>query len=210
MKVEELINLAFQTATGKQRTLEVGGLKYNRMLAIANMAAAQWEAEPGVTWGSLCDVVDIGNFTAGNAKYRLPNSVRRVDMRRNIYLEKDGISHMFEYLTPSQLQGRNPGVAVFGWNLQFYTPLDSFDGWRIKVPAVLRVKKMENPDDVVQVDDPNWLVYMVAAEYVRNSRTKQNQYASLIALARNAMEGMKANNFQVGASEVAREDLDIW
>ena len=68
------------------------------------------------------------------------------------------------------------------------------DGAKIFVPAIVRLPKMEQPDDKVLVDDPNWLIFMMAAEFVRNSRTKQNQYGNLVAMAQSSMEGMKYRN----------------
>jgi hypothetical protein len=46
----------------------------------------------------------------------------------------------------------------------------------------------------VPVDDPNWLVTITAAEYVRNDIVKQNQYGNLVQEANDLMENMKADN----------------
>ena len=68
MKVEEAINLAYQTATGKTKTLSPGNSKYERMLNIANMATMQWEGEPDVVWGSLCEDREIGVIDDNTSK----------------------------------------------------------------------------------------------------------------------------------------------
>ena len=48
---------------------------------------------------------------------------------------------------------------------------------------------------------------MMAAEFVRNSRTKSNQYGNLVTLAQSSMAGMKSRN-GYKFDEVIRED--VW
>jgi hypothetical protein len=46
----------------------------------------------------------------------------------------------------------------------------------------------------IPVDDPNWLVTIVAAEFTRNDKTRSNQYPNLVAEANVLMRKMKENN----------------
>ena len=56
------------------------------------------------------------------------------------------------------------------------------------------LEELENPDDDILVDNPEWLVTMTAAEYIRNDIVKQNQYGNLVAEANNLMTSMIRNN----------------
>ena len=80
-------------------------------------------------------------------------------------------------------------------------------GAKIIAPVIRRTKKLVEPEDKVEVDDPYWLIYMMAAEFVRNSRTKSNQYGNLVTLAQSSMAGMQSRN-GYKFDEVIRED--VW
>lgn len=207
MNIQKAINLAYQTALGAPRELAPGSSRYERMLAIANMAAMQWESEPDVLWGSLCQTVNVGTARAAG-DYELPEDVRTVDVRQFVTIEKDSQAWTFPFISPQLLRQGCYGVAVFGWRLQFNGITEQMQGGAVKVPVVMRLEPMKRPGDKVMVDDPNWLVYMMAAEFVRNSRTKQNQYSNLIAMAQSAMEGMKSRNMH-HLQEVQYEDVGL-
>ena len=206
MKVEEAINLAYQTATGKTKTLSPGNSKYERMLNIANMATMQWESEPDVVWGSLCKDREIGVID-DNTSYKLSEDVRTVDFRKFVRLTKDTQNWTFPFISPQMAKDGCYGVIQLGWRLDFKGLSEQMKGAAIIVPIVRHAKKLTKADDIVEVDDPYWLVYMIAAEFVRNSRTKSNQYGNLITLAQSSMEGMKNRN-GYKFDEVPRED--IW
>lgn len=206
MKVEEVINLAYQTATGKTKTLSPGNSKYERMLNIANMATIQWESEPDVVWGSLCEDREIGVID-DNTSYKLSADIRTVDFRKFVRLTKDAQNWTFPFISPQMAKDGCYGVIQLGWKLNFNGIFKQMKGATIVVPVVRRTKKLAKADDIVEVDDPYWLVYMIAAEFVRNSRTKSNQYGNLITLAQSSMESMKNRN-GYKFDEVPRED--IW
>lgn len=206
MKVEEVINLAYQTATGKTKTLSPGNSKYERMLNIANMATMQWESEPDVVWGSLCEDREIGVID-DNTSYKLSADVRTVDFRKFVRLTKDAQNWTFPFISPQMAKDGCYGVIQLGWKLNFNGIFEQMKGATIVVPVVRCTKKLTKASDIVEVDDPYWLVYMIAAEFVRNSRTKSNQYGNLITLAQSSMEGMKNRN-GYKFDEVPRED--IW
>lgn len=206
MKVEEVINLAYQTATGKTKTLSPGNSKYERMLNIANMATMQWESEPDVVWGSLCEDREIGVID-DNTSYKLSADIRTVDFRKFVRLTKDSQNWTFPFISPQMAKDGCYGVIQLGWRLDFKGLSEQMKGAVIIVPIVRHAKKLTKADDIVEVNDPYWLVYMIAAEFVRNSRTKSNQYGNLITLAQSSMEGMKNRN-GYKFDEVPRED--IW
>ena len=206
MNLSEVINLAYQMATGKTKTLSVGNSKYERMLNIANMANMQWESEPDVVWGSLCEDREIGVID-DSTSYKLPEDVRTVDFRKFITLTKGSSSWTVPFISPQLFKGGCYGVLQLGWKLDFNGLTEEMKGAKIIAPVIRRTKKLVEPEDKVELDDPYWLVYMIAAEFVRNSRTKSNQYGNLVTLAQSSMEGMKNRN-GYKFDEVIRED--IW
>ena len=206
MNLSEVINLAYQMATGKTKTLSVGNSKYERMLNIANMANMQWESEPDVVWGSLCEDREIGVID-DKTSYKLPEDVRTVDFRKFITLKKDGRTWAIPFISPQLFKNGCYGALQLGWKIDFNGLSKDMQGAEIIVPVIHHTKKLANPEDKVEVDDPYWLIYMMAAEFVRNSRTKSNQYGNLVTLAQASMAGMKSRN-GYKFDEVIRED--IW
>jgi len=63
-------------------------------------------------------------------------------------------------------------------------------------------EKLTSAGSTVPVDDPNWLVKITAAEWVRNDSVRQNQYPNLIAEANALMEKMKEANDGSQVSDV--------
>lgn len=206
MNLSEVINLAYQMATGKTKTLSVGNSKYERMLNIANMANMQWESEPDVVWGSLCEDREIGVID-DKTSYKLPEDVRTVDFRKFITLKKDGRTWAIPFISPQLFKNGCYGALQLGWKIDFNGLSKDMQGAEIIVPVIRHTKKLTNPEDKVEVDDPYWLIYMMAAEFVRNSRTKSNQYGNLVTLAQSSMAGMKSRN-GYKFDEVIRED--VW
>lgn len=206
MNLSEVINLAYQTATGKTKTLSPGNSKYERMLNIANMANMQWESEPDVIWGSLCEDREIGVID-DKTSYKLPEDVRTVDFRKFITLKKDDKTWTIPFISPQLFKNGCYGALQLGWKIDFNGLSKDMQGAEIIVPVIRHTKKLANPEDKVEVDDPYWLIYMMAAEFVRNSRTKSNQYGNLVTLAQASMAGMKSRN-GYKFDEVIRED--IW
>ena len=176
------------------------------MLNIANMANMQWESEPDVIWGSLCEDREIGVID-DKTSYRLPEDVRTVDFRKFITLTKGSSSWTVPFISPQLFKNGCYGVLQLGWKLDFNGLTEEMKGAKIIAPVIRRTKKLVEPEDKVEVDDPYWLIYMMAAEFVRNSRTKSNQYGNLVTLAQSSMAGMKSRN-GYKFDEVIRED--VW
>lgn len=53
-----------------------------------------------------------------------------------------------------------------------------------------KLAELTTASDEVEVDDPNWLVYMLAAEIARPDIIQGGQYGNLVALAQNSMTSM--------------------
>jgi hypothetical protein len=87
--------------------------------------------------------------------------------------------------------------AQIGATLKFNKAFVSTDrqfGGTIYVPKYGFAEHLVNDSDDVPVDDPQWLVLMCAAEYVRNDIVKQNQYPNLVNEANALMQAMKDTN----------------
>ena len=69
--------------------------------------------------------------------------------------------------------------------------VNSAIGGIITYPYYVNLEEISNDDDNIIVDNPNWLVYMLAAEIARSDIVQAGQYGNLIALAQNSMTSMK-------------------
>lgn len=218
MTLSELIAKAYLTATGDVSTLTSTDDDYKKLLAIANTTLHDWATEPGVDWASLYDPA-IGSGTVSNTDtYDLDDSIRVISQKEGDYVRiidaTDSTKH-YDYSTvePSRLKYYTSGnyCARVGSTLKFnktFTSDDKEYGGTIYVPAYTTPDDLANPNDDVPVDDPNWLVYMTAAEYVRSDIVLQAQYPNLVAKANAAMDGMKeANGAQV--QTIVKEPIGI-
>lgn len=218
MTTSDLIAKAYLTATGDVSALVSSDEDYKKLLSIANNNIHDWATEPGVDWASLYDpAVQIGTISATDT-YDLDDSIRVISQKEGDYVRiidaTDSTKH-YDYSTvePNRLKQYTTGnyCARIGSTLRFnkvFTSDDKEYGGTIYVPAYTTPDDLVNPTDDVPVDDPNWLVYMTAAEYVRSDIVLQAQYPNIVAKANGAMEGMKeANGVQV--QTIVREPVGI-
>ena len=118
----------------------------------------------------------------------------------NIYvLTKDDKKVQFQLVNYNDLKNYPSGnyCAKLGQNLVFnnrFAEDDPCYGGKLFAPVYTTLEELESADDDVLVDNPEWLVTMTAAEYIRNDIVKQNQYGNLIAEANNLMTAMIRNN----------------
>lgn len=195
MKIRDAIIEAHMIATGKRRELEPGSVKYEKLLAIANVLQSQWESEPGVIWRSRKRPLQIGAVSEGVSRYNLPKNVKTLDFKESVIVSKgDTIKH-FMLIAPHLVDKGGDLVSLDGNQVNFGNNLNSnLIGASIIVPAVIQLDHLVNPNDEIKIDDPRWLVFMMAAEYARNNQTKQHQYSNIVSLAQNSMEGMLTRN----------------
>jgi hypothetical protein len=214
MTITEFINDAYLKATGKTPAPTTGA-KYTRLVALGNYYQRRWAREPNVDWNSLydpayslgtvtaTDTFDLDTTTVRKLSDRLGDSIRIVHTDNVGYTDYDIIDH-------TSLKEHSYGVTRtstggyyatrIGNNLIFNTSFTSSSpqfGGEILIPAYLFPEPItsENPDDdEVQVDDPDWLVTRVAAEYVRNDITRRQRYPELLAEANEIMQRMIDDN----------------
>lgn len=202
MNVTQLIAKANLAANGKATPLAVGSPRYVQFLAIANLVQDDWLSEPGIQWSSRYERLSLGTITSDRVSmddtiYEL--SKREDDFVTIISPDDPKSYSYYTIVSPSEFrryQNTNT-CAVIGDELVFsktFEPTDSYYGGEVIVPATIKLDPLVSPNDEVQVDDPNWLVYMVAAERVRNTVTKVGQYQGLVQRANNIMIKMREAN----------------
>lgn len=203
MTTQELVDAVILKATGKKTALSPGDTRYEEIVAIANTQVDTWQNEPGVEWNSLYDRgVSLGSVTATDT-FPLDSSIRKISDRKgdHIRIEHSGSDAYSDYATvPHDRLKDYTGEKVcaqIGSDLVFSEAFTSDDpeyNGTLKVPAYTYASKLSAADDEVPVDIPNWLVFMTAAEYVRNDVVRQNQYPNLISEANEMMQAMISDN----------------
>lgn len=213
--VDWAIQRAFLHAQRKATAPATGSSKYNALLGIADSMQKMWQTEPDVEWDSLYSLETLDSAVTATDTFDLSDGINYIRKRENDFiLLTDGTStRQYRLVKPDQLyQYRESNVvARIGSTLKFpkeFASDSSLLGYSIQVPAVLYVDDITNGNQTIQVDDPMWLVYMMAAEFVRNDVVKANQYDNLLALADQTMRRMKQNN--TGQTEEVSRDAFMF
>lgn len=198
--VSWVIQKAFLHAQRKSTPPAVGTSKYEALFDIADSMQQLWQDEDGVDWNSLYSLETIGTVSATDT-FDLPDEINYItkDEENPVIVTNGSAIKTFKLVTAKQLyKYRNSDVcAQIGRTLVFSRPFTSTSselGYDIKVPAILYVEDITSATDEVQVDDPMWLAYMMAAEFNRADTTKSNTYDDLIALADVCMTKMRNAN----------------
>jgi len=209
MTVTQAIANTYLLATGKITALTEGSTKYDKILALLNIFSNNWASEAGVEWKSLRSVEAVSGTVTATDNFALPDNLAKISTTQGDYVRivhADGVTESDYTIVPierlyddqSKLQGGGKfRVAVAGSDLVFDTAFTAESpqfGGTIYVPGYRMVAELETGTDEIEVDDPYWLCYMAAAEYVRNDITRVQQYGNLVAQANNAMEGMVQDN----------------
>jgi hypothetical protein len=216
MTVNEFVQRTYLLAAGKATMPAVGSTKYNKILSLGNMFTGVWANEPGIDWLSLRQTFPIGTVTATDT-FSLDSTMGKVSLVEGDYVKiarTDSKTSEYTIVPISKLYTTDTGnaqglCARSGSSLVFryaFTSTDGDFGGTINVPGYVQPETLVSGSDEIQVDDPDWLCFMSAAEYVRNDVTKQNQYPNLVAQANNSMTAMKERNM----SQREEMDTEIW
>ena len=193
MTVTEAIQQAFQYAQGKPTAPAAGTPKHNALLLIADSMQQQWSNEPGVEWETLSDNVTLTGTIDANNVIALDATIRGIRKGSDDPILVDDDAYKLVSVSKLYRLRESKVVAKKGRNLKFSDASELFGG-TVTVPALLYADRITTGDDEVQVDDPWWLVYMMAAEFARNNIIKSTEYDNLLAYAENAMIRMKEDN----------------
>jgi hypothetical protein len=201
MTLATLVTRAYLLATGKATAPASTTNKYSKLVGLANVCQNQWENEPDVEWDSLYLTVTLAATITATDTFALSASIREISHREGDYIRvvhTDLSETKYQLVKPNEMADyRASGIKVVsrvGSNLVFSSAFVSTDpefGGSIKVPCYGFVSTLVNDSDVVQVDNPLWLAYMVAAEYCRTDVTLNYRTDDLVARANQVMEDMK-------------------
>lgn len=200
MTRDQFIQKAYFAATGKA-TAPTSGNKYDALLLSGNMFIEQWQNEPNTDWKSLYRKENVGTISASDRISIDTDTIRKLSPNVNdkvVLTSTDGTTTEFSIVSPNQLANHTKCCALVGEELVFSEAFDADSQWigaNVVAPYYTFAEQMSGASDEVPVDQPLWLVYMTAAEFVRNNDyIKQNQYSNLIATAQDVMNSMKKNN----------------
>jgi len=211
MIVSELIAKSNLAANGKATALATTSPRYTQFLAIANMLQDDWMSEPDIQWQSRYEKLSLGNITSDRVS--LDEDIYEFSKREGDYITIQSATDprsvaYYSLVSPDEFRRYRSDMicTIIGDELVFghtFIPTDSYYGGEVIVPVIMKLDPLVNPTDEILVDDPNWLVYMTAAERVRNTVTKLGQYPALVQKANNLMLKMKEkNNGQVNTIEL--------
>ena len=210
MTTAQFVAATFLKSTGKQITFASGSTKWLKIVALGNLYIDQWQDEPNIDWESLrLAPVNIGAVTAASEFTYSTTTIRKLspyeaDVVR--ILHSDGVaftdydiitSARQKYFANGQPTYQDNYVTNYKNKLQFNRAFASTDpqfGGSIYVPAYGYVSHITADADVIPVDIPNWLVFAVAAEYIRTDVTRQPQYGNIVNEANQIMLVMRDNN----------------
>jgi len=215
MTITEAVTAVYLKAVGKAVPPTTGSSKYTRIIGLLDFYQRRWAREPAVDWNSLYDpALSIGAATATDIYDLDTSAVRKLSDREGDAVRimwTDGIGYTdYDVVDANRLKDyfygqnkENPRgfyCAQIGKQLSFnhkFVTTDPQYGGNIQVPCYgfPDVITSSNPDtEEVQVDDPDWLVARVAAEYVRNDITRRQRYPELLSEANEMMTRMIDDN----------------
>ena len=203
MILADLVASVYLKATGKRSSLTSSDEKYLKIVELANAFTDVWQNT--ADWSSQYDpdLSFSGTVTATDT-FAIPAAVRKISDARGDYVRiwwTDGVNYTDFDVVPADALKRYGAAsnvcAQTGSNLIFrrtFTTNDAEYGGTIKCPVYTYAPTLSGESDVIAVDIPRWLVFMCAAEYVRNDITKQGQYPNIVQEANELMEKMRDDN----------------
>jgi hypothetical protein len=205
------VSNVYLQATGKLPTFTSGSTKWLRIVAQGNFFLQQWARERGVDWYTLYDPAYPLGTASTAQEYDLDDEILKISQQDGDSLR---ITHTdlrytdYTIVNADQLRDYNYDhyVARVGRRIRFNRPFLSTNpqfGGTITVPVYLKPEIFSADTDEINIDDPNWLVFVTAADMVRNDVTRKDLRADLISQANEAMMAMREDN-ESQFSEVLR------
>ena len=163
-------------ATGKPTILASNNTKWLKIRGIANYYQNAWLNEPGQHWNSRYERARQIGTISNSDEYELDDDIAEISTAKgdNVYVLTNGGSKIpFQLVNYDDLKNYPTGnyCAKLGQSLVFNTRFVDDDpcyGGKLYAPVYTTIEDLESADDDVAVDNPEWLVTMVAAEYIRN------------------------------------------
>lgn len=183
MKLSQLVSDSYLTYRGKLSSVPAAGTeKYNRIVNIANRKQREWAQDSNIDWPSRYERRDAGSLSVNQQVYDIDDDILRLsDFVR--LTAPNGNKINVAVIKPQTFSTVYSGVYMFGANprqLKFIQTIDSsYTGYTMTLPCYTMPPDMTTSTSFVYVDDPQWLVYAVAAELARNDYSKEEQYSNL-------------------------------
>ena len=145
-------------------------------------------------------------------------SAQEYSLHRSFYTPSDSAAvsttQQDVYYNYTQPQQRNTGgVYIYGRapkKLVFYSaPSTQVVGGTLKVAGYYLPREITLATDLVSVDDPNWLVYAVAAELARNDPAKDTEFGNIIGMANELYRKMALANMYLGFNQANAVPYDM-
>lgn len=208
--------------TGKTMTFGFTDTKGVKILGLMNFYQQRFANETGIDWISLYNAnLSIGTVTNTDTFTLDLSTIRKLSQQegdnvRIIWAGDTGtINNPFSFTDYELVPGdrlkdfetgyyctRRGSSLVF--NKQFLTTDPQFGG-TIYVPCYTYPDTIVNPTDDIEVDDPNWLVLICAAEAARTDITRVAQYPNILGEANDCMARMKDDNANDQNTDVTKE-----
>lgn len=203
MTAQELLDNAYTVYKGKiaSRTPVWGSDKANIVLSIANRKQREWATDPRNKWNSLFENRSAGTISTSTLTYDLDEDFNLPSDFARIIRTDDSITdypivkaqQRNEFAQALYISGRDPKTISFAQAID--TALAS---GTLYVPGYFIPDPIVNATDVIAVDDPNWLVYIVASELARNDPAKDADFSTLVGMANDIYTKMSNANNDVG------------
>lgn len=190
---------------------------YLKMVIIANSILKWYAKDSHVRWDSLFTTRTTGPVTADNQAYDIDDDI--FYLSDWVYINRtDGNTDRFKVVHP---EARNESFSAIGTiasdngdplvyltgssqdtgsnlTINFETPWANMSaadiGGTVEFGCYVLPSDMVNPNDVVPVNDPEWMVQRLAAELARNDPAKQDQYPYLVGVANDLYGKMQLAN----------------
>lgn len=200
MHLDKIIQKAYKMATGDDESISRSEPSYGKYVSILNDLQRDWYEEslilPNERWASLEREETI--IISSDTQYDLDGELVLHPLSYSplsITLPSGNTVMPKLVSTAEFIRGNDKNIytassdgKIINFKKEF---TNSVIGGKITYPYYVNLEEISNDDDNIIVDNPNWLVYMLAAEIARSDIVQAGQYGNLVALAQNAMTSMK-------------------
>ena len=175
----------------------VGTVDHTSWLSVANRKQNEWARDGKQTRASLFEIRNIGTVAVGSTSFDLDEIVLPAD---KVTVTVGTVVTDYTICKPQERDSFTQACYISGRDPQVLTFTDKFVsggagiGGTINIAAYWLPETLTSATSIVSVDDPNWLVYSLAAENAFNELTYSDKYPELVAKANNLYQQMSSNN----------------
>jgi hypothetical protein len=201
---------------GKRESFATASTKWLRIVDLGNFFLQEFVKERGVDWNFYYDPAkSFGTITATSV-FNTPSTVQKISNNEQDPIRithTDATYTDYTLIDADRLKDHTTGnyVAKVGSTIKFNKTFAASDP---QFGGTITAGVYEYPDtfsadaDVIDHPNPNWLVYTVAGDRVKNDVTRKDLRSDLLAQANEAMLAMKEDN-EAQLSEPIRNNFFI-